>query len=277
MMYFRTNHNFPFSRVHFHSNMSFDPNQEPLIEETLLKKRRSLDELALRRATTLSVQNKKRKNVRGEVIKLKRPEQFVTQSRIKEGSERKMKRRKSQVEAKTKASLIPKDQKMKDSVGFAVRIHAGKHSSPLIKEQLNKLGLNKKYDAVFCELDREGIAKLKPLDAYVAYGYISKKSVVELVHRRAYIKMEGTRKPLSDNITVENILGDKNIICLSDMSHEIYTVGPNFKSAINTLETFKLSAPVGSYEKKILHVNDKVEEKGGFLGEVMDEFLLKIL
>jgi len=257
--------------------MSFDPSQPPLISETLLKKRRSLDELSLRRATTLSVQNKKKKNVRGEVVKLKRPEQFVRESRIKEGSQNKMSRRRSQVAAKTKASLIPKGTVMKDTVGLAVRIHAGKHSSIQIKEQLNKLGLGKKYDAVFCKLDRDGIAKLRPIDAYVAYGYVSKKSVVELVHRRAYIKADGVRKALSDNITVEKILGEKNIICLSDLSHEIYNVGPNFKSACDTLCTFKLSAPVGQYEKKVLNVNDKVEEKGGFQGDTMDDFLKKIL
>jgi hypothetical protein len=36
----------------------FDPSQPPLVSETLLKKRRSLDELALRRAATLQSQNK---------------------------------------------------------------------------------------------------------------------------------------------------------------------------------------------------------------------------
>lgn len=67
---------------------------------------------------------------------------------------------------------------------------------------------------------------MKPIDAYVAYGYITYKSVVELVNRRAYTTTtDGVRKPLSDNIIVEKILGDKNILCLSDLSHEIFNVG----------------------------------------------------
>lgn len=118
---------------------------------------------------------------------------------------------------------------------------------------------------------------MKPLDAYVAYGYVTTKSVVELVHRRAYIKEEGEKKPLSDNMTVEKALGEQNIICLNDLSHEIYTVGPHFDTARKFLCTFKLSAPVGHYEKKILKKNDDVESSGGFLGEDMEVFLNKIL
>lgn len=257
---------------------SFDPSQPPLISETLLKKRRSLDELALRRATKLSVQNKKKKNVRGEVVKLKRPEQFVTEARIREGSQKKMLRRKSQVEAKSRSSLVQKGEAMKDTVGLLVRIHQGRHASQEIKEELKKMGLMRKYDAVFCKLDREGISRLKPLDAYVAYGYVSQKAVVELVHRRAHIKIDGVKKPLSDNLMVEKILGEKDIICLSDLSHEIFTVGSNFTSANEILTTFKLSNPVGHFEKRVLKVNDEVEKKGGgFLGEQMEEFLTKIL
>jgi large subunit ribosomal protein L7e len=120
-------------------------------------------------------------------------------------------------------------------------------------------------------------AKLKALDAYVAYGYITYKSVEELVHRRSYIVVSGNRQPLSDNITVENALGEKGILCLSDLSHEIYNMGPSFDESVKFLCTYKLSAPVGKYEKNVLKVHDEVENMGGFIGEDMDAFLNKIL
>jgi large subunit ribosomal protein L7e len=82
---------------------------------------------------------------------------------------------------------------------------------------------------------------------------------------------------LIDNNAVEDALGEKNIICLQDLSHEIYTVGENFEAAKNILCTFKLSAPVGSYEKNALKIHDNVEEKGGFIGENIELFLNKIL
>lgn len=111
----------------------------------------------------------------------------------------------------------------------------------------------------------------------MAYGYITNKSVVELVHRRAFVESKEGKKVLSDNLTVERALGEHNMICLNDLSHEIYHVGSNFDIARKFLCTFKLSSPVGHYEKKVLKVNDDVESGGGFLGEDMDAFLNKIL
>lgn len=82
---------------------------------------------------------------------------------------------------------------------------------------------------------------------------------------------------LLDNNAVEEALGDKNIICLQDLSHEIYSIGENFEAAKNILCTFKLSAPVGAYEKNALKIHDNVEEKGGFIGDKIELFLNKIL
>jgi large subunit ribosomal protein L7e len=115
---------------------------------------------------------------------------------------------------------------------------------------------------------------LRALDSYIAYGYISLKSVEELIHRRAYSNTDGVRKPLNTNLLVENILGEKNILCLNDLVHEIYNVGENFNDANEILAPFDLSAPIGNYEKKVLQVHS--DEKG-FLNEKMEEFLKKIL
>lgn len=134
----------------------FDPSKPPLVSETLLKKRRNLDELALQRSLTVQTQNKKKRVIRGEDIKIKRPEQFVTEFRIQEGSKNKMLRRKKAVERKN--TPVSKEL-IKSTVGLAVRIHAGKHSNIMIKSELMKMGLNKKYDAVFVKLDAEGIGK----------------------------------------------------------------------------------------------------------------------
>ncbi len=101
--------------------------------------------------------------------------------------------------------------------------------------------------------------------------------MIELVHRRAFANLGGQRRPLTDNMTIEEALGHLGILCLNDLVNEIYSVGPNFDEVSNFLMTFKLAAPVGHFEKTILNQNDKVEEKGGFLGGDMDDFLSKIL
>lgn len=48
-------------------------------------------------------------------------------------------------------------------------------------------------------------------------------------------------------------LGKHNIICIEDLVHEIYSVGPAFKQASNFLWPFKLSAARGGLPKKRLH------------------------
>ena len=100
--------------------------------------------------------------------------------------------------------------------------------------------------------------------------------MTELVHRRAFVSIDGVRQPLSDNLTVEKLLGDKDIICLSDLSHQIYCVGEHFEEANKILSNFQLSAPTKKYEKNILKIYDEVE-KGGFLADKMEDFLEKIL
>jgi 60S ribosomal protein uL30 len=241
--------------------------------------------------------------VKGEDVKIKRPEQFVREFRIvskrittrcieddglngclfdvqKQGSENKMKRRQKLMERRTSKTV----NKMltQSTVGLVIRIHAGKHSSEDIKKALKKLDLKNKYDAVFVRLDEERLRELKALDAYVAYGYISRRSVEELIHRRAFttatVSTGGTKMPLSDNLTVEKLLGDSGIICVNDLCEEIYNVGPNFDAAIDILSPFVLSAPVGHFEKAILQKHDEVEDKAGFIeNSVMEEFLHKIL
>jgi hypothetical protein len=98
-----------------------------------------------------------------------------------------------------------------------------------------------------------------------------------LVHRRAYTTLKGAKLPLSDNLTVETLLGDKGILCLNDLSDEIFNVGPNFDDSISILSTFKLSAPLGNFEKKVLNSKTELEKKGGFIGDEMDKYLEQIL
>jgi len=256
---------------------TFDPTKAPLVSETLLKSRRSLDELAYKRSLTLKTQQKRKRLIRGEDVRIKRPEQIIRENQIKQGSLRKMERRK-RVADRRAAVDVPKGSIQK-TVGIVIRIHQGRHANGEIKKALAGMGLNKKYDAVFTKLDAACIQKLKPYDAYVAYGYVSQALVEQLLQRRAYTDaISGVRHTLSDNVVIEQLLGEKcGIICVSDLVHEIHSVGRNFDTAKNILSTFKLAAPVGGFQKDVLKVHDQVEEKGGFIGKDMEEFIAKIV
>jgi large subunit ribosomal protein L7e len=55
---------------------------------------------------------------------------------------------------------------------------------------------------------------------------------------------------LNDNSFIDETLGAKGISSVEDLIHEIWTVGAHFKEANNFLWPFKLSSPLGGFEKK---------------------------
>jgi len=88
---------------------------------------------------------------------------------------------------------------------------------------------------------------------YVAWGTPNLKSVRELIYKRGFVKVKGQRIPIESNETIEKSLGKWDIICVEDLIHEIFTVGPNFKYASNFLWPFKLNNPTGGWRKKTNH------------------------
>ena len=92
------------------------------------------------------------------------------------------------------------------------------------------------------------------VNPYIAYGYPNLKTVRELLYKRGYGKIDKQRIALTDNQLVEDNLGKYGIVCVEDLIHEIFTVGPNFKQASNFLWPFKLSNPNGGFHvRKFKH------------------------
>ena len=53
---------------------------------------------------------------------------------------------------------------------------------------------------------------------YVGYGAPTKSILEDIVRKRGYLKdKEMKRIPISDNVIVEELLGDKGIICVEDI------------------------------------------------------------
>lgn len=95
---------------------------------------------------------------------------------------------------------------------------------------------------------------LKLVEPYIAFGTPNLKSVRELIYKRGYGKVNKQRIALTENSIIEQELGQYGIICMEDLIHEIYTVGPHFKQASNFLWPFKMSSPTGGFAKrKVLH------------------------
>jgi len=136
---------------------------------------------------------------------------------------------------------------------FVIRIRGLNEVAPKTKKILQLLRLRRINTGVFLKVNKATMNMLRKVEPYVAYGYPNLKTVRELIYKRGFGKVDKQRIALTDNAVVEKVLGDKNIICVEDLVHEIYSVGPAFKEANNFLWPFKLSSPKGGIDKKRLH------------------------
>ncbi len=122
---------------------------------------------------------------------------------------------------------------------------------PTVRKVLDLLRLRQIFNGVFVKLNKASINMLRRVEPYITYGYPTLKSVKELIYKRGFAKVNKQRVAITDNAIIEKELGAHGIICMEDLVHEIFTVGPAFRKANNFLWPFKLSAPRGGIARKV--------------------------
>lgn len=121
---------------------------------------------------------------------------------------------------------------------------------PKEKKILQLFRLRQLHNAVFIRNNKATLTMLRRIEPYVTYGYPTRNIIKQMIYKRGYGKINGQRIPLTNNLIVEQALGEHGIKCVEDLLHEIFTCGPHFKEANNFLWPFKLSSPRGGMEKK---------------------------
>ncbi|CAO2658240.1 Nn.00g059630.m01.CDS01 [Neocucurbitaria sp. VM-36] len=239
------------------STSSVPTQKDILVPETLLKKRKSQEKAREERA--LATKEKRDKNKKKRDVIFTRAEKYVKEYRDAEKERVRLTR-----EAKKADSLyVPAESKL----AFVVRIKGINKIDPKKRKTLQLLRLLQINNGVFIKLTKATMEMLKIVEPFVAYGYPNQKSVRELIYKRGYGKVDKQRLPLTDNEIIEENLGKYGMICMEDLIHEIYTVGPNFKQASNFLWPFKLNSPTGGFRKrKFKHFIE-----GGDLGNREDQ------
>ena len=194
----------------------------------------------------------------------KRAEQYVKEYRDQEREKIRLSRA-----AKAEGSYyVPEEPKLV----FVVRIKGINKIDPKKRKTLQLLRLIQINSGVFIRLTKATSEMLKIVEPYIAYGYPNLKTIRELVYKRGYGKVNKQRMPLTDNQIVEENLGKYGVVCMEDIIHEIYTVGPNFKQISNFLWPFKLSNPNGGFhQRKLKHFVE-----GGDLGN-REEHINKLI
>ncbi|KAK0637363.1 ribosomal protein L30, ferredoxin-like fold domain-containing protein [Bombardia bombarda] len=223
-----------------------------LVPETLLKKRKSQEKARAERLANQDNKKKANKEKRGVIFK--RAEKYVKEYRDQEREKVRLSRA-----AKQDGSFhIPAEA----NLVFLIRIKGINKIAPKPRKILQLLRLLQINNGVFVRITKATMEMIKVVEPWVAYGYPNLKTVKELVYKRGYGKVNKQRIALTDNSIIEENLGKYGIICMEDLIHEIFTVGPNFKQAANFLWPFKLSNPTGGFKtRKFKHFIE-----GGDLG-----------
>merc|ERR1712139_206346 len=188
--------------------------------ESVLKKRKTQEKLANEKAVATAETKKANKAKRAAAYKS--AEKYVKEYRSLARARVRMHR---QAKAAGNHYVEPEAKLM-----FVVRIRGLNDMHPKTKKILQIMRLRQMNMGVFMKVSKAATEMLKRVEPYLSYGYPNLKSVRELIYKRG--------------------LGKHGIVCMEDLVHEIYTVGPHFKEANNFLWPFKLRPAKGGQAKK---------------------------
>jgi 60S ribosomal protein uL30 len=215
------------------------------VPETLLKKRQRNVSLLAKEKAFLAKQRKERATKRKTIFK--RAEKYAQEYR---SQERDVIRLKRQAKAAGNYYVEPEAKLI-----LAVRIRGINGVSPRVKKILQLFRLRQINNAVFLKANVPTLRMLRLVEPYITYGYPNLKTVREMIYKRGYAKVHSQRLPITSNRIIEDGLVKRapGIICIEDVIHEIFTVGPKFKEVNNFLWPFQFSSPNGGMNKKRIH------------------------
>jgi len=212
------------------------------VPESVLKKRKRQEKWQAEKETAAAAAAEEGKKKKAECFK--RAEAYVAEYRGQEQQLVQMKR------AARKAGTFYVEPEHK--LLFVMRLRGINGMHPKTRKIMQVLRLLQINNGVFMKVNKATMNMLVKVDPYIMYGYPTLKTVKELVYKRGYAKVSGQRVPITDNTIIENALSEKTkgaIICMEDLIHEIYTVGPYFKECTKFLWPFKMSCPVGGFSR----------------------------
>lgn len=160
-------------------------------------------------------------------------------------------------------------------VAFVIRTRGIMKMPPTPKKILQLIRLRQINNGVFLIVNKATMNMLNRCTPYITFGYPNRKTIKELIYKRGFGKVNGSRIPLSDNEIIEKELGKYGIICIEDLVHEIATCGPHFRECNRFLWPFKLNSRKGGFEAK----NKPYQQKGcwGNREHKINEFVRKMV
>jgi len=238
------------------------------VPESVLKKRKRAEKWEAAATEAAAASTKKAAASKEEAFK--RAESYIKQYREQESSLVTLRR------AARKAGTFYVEPEPK--LLFVMRLRGIQGMHPKTRHIMKVLRLLQIHNGVFMQANKAVMNNLVKVDPYIMYGYPSLKSVRELIYKRGYAKINGQRVALTDNKIIEDALSEKTksaVICMEDLVHQIYTVGPYFKECSKFLWPFKMNNACGGMSRIRNHFVE-----GGDAGnreEYINELIKKML
>lgn len=262
----------------------------PLVPETVLRKRHDLDELRQKRASALETCVKKNRG-----FYVKKLETFVAQGRSRRNGEIRYnrvakngmgKRASNRPTTTTKdieiegvddtKTITYQNNSSGSSVVFAIRVRDHHGACPMVKRALNRLRLRNINEGVFVRYDSCTQKLLYLVEPFIVYGPPLKSVVEDLLVRRGFGKVNGKRVALSDNMIIEQALGDEcGVICVEDLVHVLFEVGDGFSKVNKFLWPFRLAHKTTHFERETLRLTHGKDY--GDKGEDINDFIRHVL
>ncbi len=279
----------------------------PLVPESVLKRRHDLDDIRRRNQAETADKDPQliRTNKRTVVKKgryVKKPESYLAEAKSRRNEEARYRRVKTKGMMK-RASNTPVIQS-KEITMHVDDNDESKGETKTVKYQANSVGvpyvfvirtredagkipknifnillrfrLNEPNTGVFLQYSAVTRKHLQMIEPWVVYGKPSEGIVKDLIERKSYGFVKGTKVPLSDNTVLERELGaEHGVICMEDLVHELINVGKAFDAVSKFLVPFPLSATRSRFEKEKLQL--KQGKDYGDKGEDIDEYIKQML
>lgn len=275
----------------------------PLVPESVLKRRHDLDDIRRRKAAAdaqTDPQLRKKHTVVKKGRYVKKPESYLAEAKSRRHEEARyrrvktkgmMKRASNNPIIKTKEILVEGDDAeveahtktityQANSVGapyiFAIRIREDAGNIPQkIYNVLLRFRLKDANTGVFLKYDAVTRKHLHMIEPWVVYGKPSEGIVKDLIERKSFGFVNGSKVPLSDNTILERELGSMGIICMEDLVYELTNAGDSFEAVSKFLVPFPLAASKSRFEKEKLKL--KQGKDYGDKGEDIDEYIKQML
>jgi len=172
-------------------------------------------------------------------------------------------------------------------------------TTPQAQKILGGWGLVKINNSVFVRADADNLKKLLTVEDYVTFGYPTKKTVNDLVRKRGFLKKEGKKLPITDNVLIEELLGcDDNgphgCICIEDVIDTVWKCkNEELVTIFNEINKVLWPIQLGSLKETIAEANLSHEATGrdvrkkntkthkggyiGFMGDQINEFVRPLI